>query len=372
MVLSSLGGVYQRQGKFEEAAQALHQSAVIEEELGDNHGQAMVLNSLGGVYQRQGKFEEAGKAFLQSYTILVALGDERGQAMVLNSLGGVYQRQGKFEEAAQALHQSAVIEEELGNQRGQAMVLNSLGGVYQRQGKFEEAGKALRESEDIVVVLGDERGQAMVLNSLGGVYQRQGKFEEAVEAFQGSFALGKEAETHRVMVLTSWGKALLDHGQPEEAVEKLKASFEIEERLRKVQGLRMVMSSLVRALSIMGQIEEARLYCRRALTITPDDNRLLKRQEQLSEPHQVSSQPLLKLGHIKRLIRNLSASLYLFLIPDDRSEDIYFGESQVDAALLSQLAEGLHVNVEVEKTARGPRARRVWQNGSNQVLETKL
>src|SRR5260370_18868386 len=197
------------------------------------------------------------------------------------------------------------------------MVFNLLGGVYERQGKFEEAGKALRESQELLVVLGDERGQAMVLNSVGGVCQRQGKFGEAVEAFQGSFALGKEAETDRVMVLTSWGKALLDHGQPEEAVEKLKASFEIEERLRKVQGLRMVMSSLVRALSIMGQIEEARLYCRRALTIAPDDKRLLKIQEQLSEPHQVSSQTLLKVGHIKRVIRNLSCYLHGFIIRDD-------------------------------------------------------
>src|SRR5258708_2651476 len=292
--------------------------------------------------------------------------------MVLNSLGGVYQRQGKFEEAGKALRESQAISEELKDQRSLAMVLNSLGGVYQRQGKFEEAGKALRESQELGEEVEEQRGLALGVNSLGGVYQRQGKFEEAVEAFQGSFALGKEAETHRVMVLTSWGKALLDHGQPEEAVEKLKASFEIEERLRKVQGLRMVMSSLVRALSIMGQIEEARLYCRRALTIAPDDKRLLKIQEQLSEPHQVSSQTLLKVGHIKRVIRNLSGYLYGFIIPDDRSEDIYFCESQVDAALLSQLAEGLHVNVEVEKTARGPRARRVWQNGSNQVLETKL
>ena len=78
------------------------------------------------------------------------------------------------------------------------------------------------------------------------------------------------------------------------------------------------------------------------------------------------------MGHIKRVIRILSGYLYGFILPDDGCEDIYFGENQVDAALLSRLAEGLDVNVEVEKTARGPRARRVWQNGSNQVLETKL
>jgi len=71
---------------------AFQSSAAIEEELGNLQGQAMVLNSLGGVFQRQGKFDEAVDAFQRSYAISEKLDDERSLAMVLNSLGGVFQR----------------------------------------------------------------------------------------------------------------------------------------------------------------------------------------------------------------------------------------------------------------------------------------
>ncbi len=224
MVLNSLGGVYQRQGKIDQAIEALQYSATIEQESGNQHGQAKVLNSLGGVYQRQGKFEEAGKAFLQSYTILVALGDERGQAMVLNSLGGVYQRQGKFEEAIETFLHSQALLRALGDNHGQAMVLNSLGGAYQRQGKFEEAGKAFLQSYTILVALGDERGQAMVLNSLGGVYQRQGKFEEAAQALHQSAVIEEELGNQRgqAMVLNSLGGVY--QRQPAKPCERVKRS----------------------------------------------------------------------------------------------------------------------------------------------------
>jgi tetratricopeptide (TPR) repeat protein len=61
------------------------------------------LNSLGGVLQRQGKFDQAVSAFQKSYDISERLDDDRSLAMVLNSLGGVLQRQGKFDEAVSAI-----------------------------------------------------------------------------------------------------------------------------------------------------------------------------------------------------------------------------------------------------------------------------
>ena len=45
-----------------------------------------------------------------------------------------------------------------------------------------------------------------------------------------------------------------------------------------------------------------------------------------------------------------------FILPDDRSPDIYFREGYVD---VSELAEGIRVEVEVEQGSRGPRARSI-------------
>ena len=352
MVLNSLGGVLQDQGRFDEAEDAFRRSYDLLVEQGDQRGQAMVLNSLGGVLQDQGRFDEAEDAFRRSYDLLVEQGDQRGQAMVLNSLGGVLRRLGRFGEAEDAFRRSYDLYVELEDEHGQAIVLNSLGGVLQRLGRFGEAEDAFRRSYDLLVEQGDQRGQAMVLNSLGGVLQRQGRFDEAVDAFQRSYVILVEQgdEIGQAMVCFGIGKAFLSHGDIEKAALKFCKSFEINEALRNRQGVGIVAPTLSRALVKLGRRDEALTYCQRALAIAPKNRRLLELCDQLS------SEAVLKQGLVKCVIRHPRGYLYGFIVPDDGSPDIFFREGYVD---LSELAEGVRVEVEVEQVPKGPRARNV-------------
>ncbi|MCI5193905.1 MAG: tetratricopeptide repeat protein [Candidatus Electrothrix sp. AU1_5] len=259
MRLTTLGGVYQRQGQFENAVEAFTKGYDLSVNLDDQRGQAMVLNSLGGVYQRLGKFDKAVEAFKKSYKLTVSFDDQRGQAMVLNSLGGVYQRLGKFDKAVEAFKKSAEIEDRLNNQRGQAMVLNSLGGVYQRLGKFDKAVEAFKKSTEIGEALKDQRHLAMVLNSLGGVYQRLGKFDKAVEAFKKSYdmlVLLKD-ERGQAMVLNSLGGVYQRLGKFDKAVEAFKKSYDISERLEEERGQAMVLNSLGGVYQRQGKFDKA-------------------------------------------------------------------------------------------------------------------
>jgi len=282
----------------------------------------MVLNSLGGVLQRQGRFPEAVDAFQRSYELEVELGNEPGQAKALTSLGGVYQRQGKLDESITFLKNGLGIEEKLGNKRGQAMIHNSLGVVYQSRRIFENALTSFQQSYKMLVELDDVRGQAMVLLGLG--------------------------------------KSYLELGKTELAISSLVDSFEIDESLRNGRGMRIITPSLVRALSILERKQEAIEYTRRALSILPQDRRLLKLFDQLSEDKEVSSVIIKKPGHIKKIVRNFAGYLYGFIATDSVTGDVYFGQDQVDTELLPSIAEGLSVWVDVEMAARGPRARRVW------------
>jgi tetratricopeptide (TPR) repeat protein len=259
MRLNSLGGVYQRLGRFEEAVAAFTKSAEIEEKSGSERGQAMILNSLGGVFQRLGRFEEAVAAFTKSAEIGEKLNDHRHLAMVLNSLGGVFQRLGRFEEAVAAFTKSAEIGETLGDQRHLAMVLNSLGGVYQRLGRFEEAVAAFTKSLEIREAQNDQQGLAMVLNSLGGVYQRLGRFEEAVAAFTKSAEIGETLhdQRHLAMVLNSLGGVYQRLGRFEEAVAAFTKSAEIGKTLHDQRHLAMVLNSLGGVYQRLGRFEEA-------------------------------------------------------------------------------------------------------------------
>ncbi|AVP95697.1 hypothetical protein C7S18_00140 [Ahniella affigens] len=270
MALNSLAGVLQRQGKFDDAADAFRRSHELLKAQGDERGQAMVLNSLGGVLQRQGKFDEAADALKQSAELEDRIGNERGRGMVLNSLGGVLQRQGKFDEAADALKQSAELEDRIGNERGRGMVLNSLGGVLQRQGKFDDAADAFRRSMTISEQLKDERGLAMVLNSLGGVLQRQGKFDDAADAFRRSMTISEQLKDERglAMVLNSLGGALQRQGKFDDAADAFRRSMTISEQLKDERGLAMVLNSLGGVLQRQGKFDDAADAFRRSMTIS--------------------------------------------------------------------------------------------------------
>jgi cold shock CspA family protein len=65
---------------------------------------------------------------------------------------------------------------------------------------------------------------------------------------------------------------------------------------------------------------------------------------------------------IKRLIQKPAGYLYGFIAPDDESEDIYFGEESIGKNLLPNLVEGARVRAEIELSARGPRARLIFQD----------
>lgn len=93
----------------------------------------------------------------------------------------------------------------------------------------------------------------------------------------------------------------------------------------------------MRALNIQNLGEEAKAYCQRALKILPHDNRLLELQKQIIEGGGPGVQKIIKPGTVKRVLQNSAGYIYCFIIPDDGSKDIYFGESQVEETLRSQL-----------------------------------
>ena len=362
MVLNSLGGLLQRLGKFDDAADAFRRSVAIGEQLNDQRHLAMVLNSLGGVLQRLGKFDDAADALRRSHELLKAQGDERGQAMVLNSLGGVLQRQGKFDDAADAFRRSVAIGEQLNDQRHLAMVLNSLGGVLQRLGKFDDAADALRRSHELLKAQGDERGQAMVLNSLGGVLQRLGLIADSDAAFRQSIEIGERLRDsrHLAKARTAFGKALVTRGVLSAALEHLKLGFELDLAAGSAQGLAIVAPILVDTLRRTGAVAEAAEVIRRALAVAPGHPGLQRLSEPARDSELAQQGGAVELtGRIKRLLSPLGRPRFGFITIDGGTEDIYFREPPIPTDVYSQLSLGTRVVASVTNTARGKQAIRI-------------
>jgi tetratricopeptide (TPR) repeat protein len=152
----------------------------------------MVLNSLGGVYQRQGRFAEAVEIFDRSYKLLVELEDQRGQAMVLNSLGGVLRQQRRFEAAVGAFEHSIAIGERLNDRRHLAMVYTALGKTLLSQGLAERAAAELHKGFAIDERLKNQRGVGVVAPSLIRALTRLGQRDEALGVCRRALALAPQ------------------------------------------------------------------------------------------------------------------------------------------------------------------------------------
>jgi tetratricopeptide (TPR) repeat protein len=278
--------------------------------------------------------------------------------MVLNSLGGIYSRQGQFENAIQAFEQSFKIEDQLGNTRGQAMVLTSLGCVYQRQGKFSKAISILCKSVQLANNMDDNRPLAMALNSLGTTYYWKNEFDNSIKALLQSYETLEKLKDNQglAMVSMALGRTFFAQQKLRESITYLKTSFSINKKQQSKKGLQIVTPILCHALQSMGDLADAEHVCQLALKVIPKYKKLIKLKQRLCKKL-TEAERRKKKGVIKRIIDRSTGEFFGFITADDGSDDIYFGQNQVDRMLLPNLTEGLAVLVDVEVSKRGPRAK---------------
>ena len=123
-----------------EAVETFRKSRRLLLQLGDKRGQAMVLNSLGGALQRQGKPEEAYDAFRESIRIGEELRDRRHLAMVHTSFGRALLRTDRVA-AAEELRAGFEIDFALGNKKGVGIVAPLLVETLLKLGRRTEAAE---------------------------------------------------------------------------------------------------------------------------------------------------------------------------------------------------------------------------------------
>ena len=146
LALNNLAVLYLAQGRYAEAAEALHKRALAirEKALGPDHADvALSLNNLAALYVAQGRYAEAEPLYKRSLAIQEkALGpDHPDVGTSLNNLAGLYTAQGRYGEAEVLEKRSLAIQEKaLGpDHLDVGASLSNLAGLYLAQGRFAEA-----------------------------------------------------------------------------------------------------------------------------------------------------------------------------------------------------------------------------------------
>ena len=181
MVLTSLGGVLQAQGQFDQARESLERSANIEGELGNISGRLKTLLTLANLWRRLGKLEDAAEALTQIVAAEQVAGNRHGEAKALTTLGRVNIELEQYDAASVVLAQALAIAQDLGDQRGQAIIWLNIGISYADSTRLTEALSALREAERLERQFSNPKGLIKVLMPLTNVLRRLQQFAEARE-----------------------------------------------------------------------------------------------------------------------------------------------------------------------------------------------
>ncbi len=198
--LNSLALVYHSQGRYDDAKPLYEQSlAIAEKQLGKTHPSvAAALGSLAELHSEQGRLSDAEPMLERALAINEqTLGKDHPQtALSLHNLAKLHEKQGHFAEA-EPLHRRAlsILEKALGEDHPYlATSLTSLANMYCAQQRFTEAEPLLKRALTISeAAFGrDNPGVASALNSLALLYQSQGRYDEAKAFHERALAIAKK------------------------------------------------------------------------------------------------------------------------------------------------------------------------------------
>lgn len=180
VVLPSLGNVYVRQEKWNEAIKCFMEGFKIAERVGDWAGQAISLTSLAGIHARQNNWPNAEKSYNRALSLLPEK-EVRLRAIILSNLGNMFNIQQHWHEAEQHYQQARTMFEVQHDYANLAYLFNSLGAMYARQNRWAEAEQIFLQSLPIKRRLGDVAGEGATLSNLALLNANRGDLQKALE-----------------------------------------------------------------------------------------------------------------------------------------------------------------------------------------------
>ncbi|MEM9543874.1 MAG: tetratricopeptide repeat protein, partial [Cyanobacteria bacterium P01_E01_bin.42] len=344
--------LFQQYKKFKKAREIIVIQIEISEIIDNKKNLAIALNYMGKLLQEQGKYDEAISAFERQIKVSEAISDQKSIAIALTCIGGLLQRQGRYDEAIAIFEREIEIDEVLNDYRGVTIALQQIGKILEKQSQFDKAEQVFRRNYDLAFQLEDRQGQAIILKNLGRVLYKQGGKENLDFAriqLKESIRLCQELEDleNLAKVRIVMGEALLAYQKDEQAAIELIKGFEIEETLMNSKGVDIAIQPLIYVLVKLNREKETKQYFKRALAIAPDNQNILELQKQLL------SGVLLKQGKVIKIKYNKNEQMYGWIMPSDRSDNIYFHEPFVNSDCVSQLKKGVQVEVFIKKAEKG-------------------
>ncbi|MDG4790445.1 BTAD domain-containing putative transcriptional regulator [Micromonospora sp. WMMD1102] len=191
---TSLGRVYQKLARYDDADAHLRQALDIFGQLGDDAGRARAHYNRAQVSERRGRYEEALRHAQAALELCRASGHRLGQANTLSTIGWHHSLLGRHREAVTYCEQALALHQEIGDRHGEAAGWDSLGHAHQHLGRYDDALASYRRALALCRELGDRYNEAGVLTKLGDTQHARGAADAARDAWSQAVAILDELD----------------------------------------------------------------------------------------------------------------------------------------------------------------------------------
>lgn len=267
--LTNLGLAQVRQGRYQSAADQLHEALNLFRDAGDLSGQTRALGNLGIVRFQQGRYREAEDHYRQVLSLIGELGDQRNAPTVLTNLGNIALRQGRYQQAASHLQQALALYRKAGNRSFEAYALQILGLVDLRAGRYAQAIDHSREALALARRAGNRICEAYALTNLGAIDLHRGRNEQAASLQHQALAMFGEIgdRSGQAHARNCLGRVLLATGQCDQARSEHAAALALADRIGDKYELAIAHDGLGRVFHELGDQRPAARHWRRALEL---------------------------------------------------------------------------------------------------------
>jgi CHAT domain-containing protein len=239
--LNNIGGVYVKQGRYEDARSYYKKAEMIQRDFGDPYYVANCLNNIGEAYLLQGLYDKALIFYGQAKKIW---GDELekqkhkkekdmryldGYALALYNIGDVYFHMRHLREAIHFQEESVQIRKENNIRRFLAEDLSGLGFLYLILQNYEKAEQLFKEADK---ARGDMMGIVGVNTAFVELYLARGEFDKANSLLEKMPIRWSDAPPVCMYKQTLKGLALKGQGNLSQASHTFHEAVKISEEMR--------------------------------------------------------------------------------------------------------------------------------------------
>ncbi len=266
----SLGSVFYRTSRQEEAEAACCRALVIAKARGDQKAEAIATGNLGLVARALSRLPEAKEYHGRHLALSCEIGDREGEARATGNLGLVLHSVGRLAEALEHHERHLALSCEIGNRQGEAIATGNLGNVFHSLGRLPEAQEHHERHLALSREIGNRQGEAGATGNLGNVFHSLGRLPEAQEHHEWHLALSREIGNRQgeANATGNLGGVFASLGRLCEAQEHLERHLALCREIGDREGEATAMGNLGSVFQSLGRLPEGRKLFERDLALS--------------------------------------------------------------------------------------------------------